>query len=128
MAAEGHGVGHDLAGHGPASMGPRPDGRGRLTKMGSGCARAASVNGAAAGWPRKAGERLADFIFWAERQWGRGRMAAEGVLLHDVLVRRGEASMGPRPDGRGKSLILGAQLDDAHLRQWGRGRMAAEGG
>ena len=60
-----------------ASMGPRPDGRGRW-QLGAGLyGQVPGVNGAATGWPRKeaavfnAGRELA-------RQWGRDRMAAEG--------------------------------------------------
>ena len=59
-------------------MGPRPDGRGR----------------------RGAGPPLATIEM---RQWGRGRMAAEGGVKFDDLFCL------------------------AVLRQWGRGRMAAEG-
>ena len=38
-----------------------------------------SVNGAAAGWPRKAAARNMAYDLGPERQWGRGRMAAEGA-------------------------------------------------
>ena len=61
-----------------------------------------AVNGAAAGWPRKGFFRGMRMSEASNRQWGRGRMAAEGPKL---------------------SLGFGAAL----LRQWGRGRMAAEG-
>ena len=59
-------------------MGPRPDGRGR--DLGGG------LSGA-----------------WLWLQWGRGRMAAEGV---ELIV----------------------EIDGSWQLQWGRGRMAAEGG
>ena len=39
---------------------------------------------------------------WAELQWGRGRMAAEGYLNVGGLDYKEFASMGPRPDGRGR--------------------------
>ena len=58
------------------SMGPRPDGRGRSVAR-TGISGSPSVNGAAAGWPRKA-RSLSESLRLASRQWGRGRMAAEG--------------------------------------------------
>ena len=83
-----------------ASMGPRPDGRGKMTKA------------------------RADVIA-RQRQWGRGQTAAESLgpgrshtrppRVNGAAARRprkvapvydlgrtGTASMGPRPDGRGK--------------------------
>ena len=38
-------------------------------------------------------------------QWGRGRMAAKGVLLAGDVLVHDIASMGPRPDGRGRAGI-----------------------
>ena len=131
-------------------MGPRPDGRGRYALGGQGVPAVAGVNGAAAGWPRKAFQGPHGGAVMAERQWGRGRMAAEGVDKSRCISlacrcvngaaagwpRKGampgsppppnSASMGPRPDGRGRA---GPQLAGAEppRRQWGRGRMAAEG-
>ena len=85
------------------------------------------------------------------RQWGRDRMAAEGRRRRSWCRESRRASMGPRPDGRGRLLIpaglgqpdgasMGPRPDgrgrDARrhaygiglwLRQWGRDRMAAEG-
>ena len=58
-------------------MGPRPDGRGRLDNARRSLAR-------------------------QKRQWGRGRMAAEGVGMAGGFIALA-------------------------MRQWGRGRMAAEG-
>ena len=63
--------------------------------------RAIRVNGAAAGWPRKAGRPFIPPRL-VMLQWGRGRMAAEGAE-EQARTRRATA------------------------RQWGRGRMAAEG-
>ena len=60
-----------------ASMGPRPDGRGRRDDQAGPLSARRGVNGAAAGWPRKEGASLASSPVLA-RQWGRGRMAAEG--------------------------------------------------
>ena len=84
-----------------ASMGPRPDGRGRTARRARSAARR-RFNGAAAGWPRKV---------------ERGPFAVADWQC---------ASMGPRPDGRGRILQIQARAD-ASLLQWGRGRMAAEG-
>ena len=128
-------------------MGPRPDGRGKFIL---------------AGMVKNA----------LERQWGRGQTAAESragltwrprmTCVNGAAARRprkaagvakaaseGRASMGPRPDGRGK-LIGGAGLRCAmtasmgprpdgrgkavqshgepaeEWRQWGRGQTAAE--
>ena len=59
-------------------------------------------NGAAAGWPRKG-------------------------VGHDLAINgKHQASMGPRPDGRGRiyPIFIGVVMMPL---QWGRGRMAAEG-
>ena len=60
-----------------------------------------SFNGAATGWPRKA----------------RGSSRQDAGSL---------ASMGPRPDGRGREYNA-HYYDSADELQWGRDRMAAEG-
>ena len=128
-------------------MGPRPDGRGKsggtpkagnsgLRQWGRGQTAAercessrrtipdACVNGAAARRPRKVDAPARLSIARRLRQWGRGQTAAESArrLGRDVAVL---ASMGPRPDGRGK---LVKNPDDVNLfeRQWGRGQTAAE--
>ena len=107
-----------------ASMGPRPDGRGKTRPRRAGHARSQrqwgrgqtaaesgrrvvrvipeiSVNGAAARRPRKVStvQTREDAM---GRQWGRGQTAAErfGICTKPVFAYR--ASMGPRPDGRGK--------------------------
>ena len=84
----------------PASMGPRPDGRGKLSLM-------PGVRGTppASMGPRPDG-----------RGKGQARIGQGPASL---------ASMGPRPDGRGKytnqlTVII------VYLRQWGRGQTAAE--
>ena len=156
-----------------ASMGPRPDGRGRAPRADGHDVVRRCVNGAAAGWPRKADvQRASEWVYtrvngaaagwprkasrwpcarwprtcvngaaagWPRkapapgsasstmmRQWGRGRMAAEGCLACRPRSRRSGvngaaagwprkagrssdddqpllASMGPRPDGRGRA-------------------------
>ena len=101
MAAEGQGEGLLL---GVPIL--RQWGRGRMAaegkcpmaKVGTG----ACVNGAAAGWPRKVSTRRRP-AGHAARQWGRGRMAAEGSYLYGSGRVLNSASMGPRPDGRGRS-------------------------
>ena len=83
----------------PASMGPRPDGRGTRR-------------------PARP-ERTAPML-----QWGRDRMAAErGEPIPDRTER--QPSMGPRPDGRGTVYDPTNQVPAPYL-QWGRDRMAAE--
>ena len=141
-------------GTGKASMGPRPDGRGKAHNFWHGL-RSGSVNGAAARRPRK-GLRPVGITIVVLRQWGRGQTAAEraerrlhgsrlgrvngaaarrprkAIPLVTVRSRRGSvngaaarrprkglrspreavphavASMGPRPDGRGKQIRLAA--------------------
>ena len=133
-----------------ASMGPRPDGRGRIVQVvwnaslivrqwGRGrmaaegllscspCRTCTGVNGAAAGWPRKARAPGRHLQLGRERQWGRGRMAAEGRGARRRRPCVPAASMGPRPDGRGRALNRAISLPSYDRRQWGRGRMAAEG-
>ena len=85
----------------PASMGPRPDGRGRrpaLAPSFSGCRRQwGRGRMAAEGAAQRGGP-----VHVHQRQWGRGRMAAEGDARHGLGARPAQASMGPRPDGRGR--------------------------
>ena len=90
----------------PPSMGPRPDGRGRQFPAMCTAMSAYTVNGAAAGWPRKVSCSAQKGLIRFSRQWGRGRMAAEGVAVHPAARADAYPSMGPRPDGRGR---LGAR-------------------
>ena len=60
-----------------ASMGPRPNGRGKIDPA-----------------TERAGQDL--------RQWGRGQTAAESVWRGVKEIAGDLASMGPRPNGRGK--------------------------
>ena len=85
-----------------ASMGPRPDGRGRPPAP-----------------PLLASILMASM---GPRPDGRGRL-----FLCRAVRRALAASMGPRPDGRGRRGAGAMTFEDASL-QWGRGRMAAEGG
>ena len=106
-----------------ASMGPRPDGRGKSAHRQGGGA-APSVNGAAARRPRKA------VLARARRSAAIGVNGAAArrprkVRVHADGQAHAAASMGPRPDGRGKVFLTGALLS-RFLRQWGRGQTAAE--
>ena len=89
-----------LCAHGEASMGPRPNGRGKTLYT----VQIRATSPASMG-PRPNG-----------RGKGPGRVQA-------VLVVR--ASMGPRPNGRGKSTYIMTPLRRGR-RQWGRGQTAAE--
>ena len=81
-------------------MGPRPDGRGKLqTGVSSQEARKRQ-------WGRgqtaaESSVRLVSNIGGQGCQWGRGQTAAERARTVRALYGLG-ASMGPRPDGRGK--------------------------
>ena len=84
-------------------MGPRPDGRGKAQHAQT-CATAAMSRQ----WGRgqTAAERRArkgTCGMPAQRQWGRGQTAAESGQAARAVRRRRRASMGPRPDGRGKT-------------------------
>ena len=109
-----------------ASMGPRPDGRGRGRPL-SGCLSPGRVNGAAAGWPRKVDIMADQFLAYSSVNG-----AAAGWPRKVVQGRDGAgdelASMGPRPDGRGRPPRRALGAFTQAWRQWGRGRMAAEGG
>ena len=109
-----------------ASMGPRPDGRGRACIELQPCYSYLRVNGAAAGWPRKV--RGFDSLPTDSemRQWGRGRMAAEGARRPPT--RPESASVNGAAAGWPRK-VMGADYSYMDpMRQWGRGRMAAEGG
>ena len=103
MAAEGGAQAGRQGRRSLASMGPRPDGRGRLGRKRHG------LLGSWRQWGR--GRMAAEGKYWlpgcpsaTSRQWGRGRMAAEGRERAACQSWGGGASMGPRPDGRGRGL------------------------
>ena len=83
-----------------ASMGPRPNGRGKYVVIGLG--------------------RVAKQASMGPRPNGRGKR-------HSAAVRRPRrlASMGPRPNGRGKGTLEWVARNHTEL-QWGRGKTAAE--
>ena len=98
----------------------------KACRLGTGMPFRRPFNGAAAGWPRKAIVPVRTDPRKFSLQWGRGRMAAEGSPRSSTPAWGRAASMGPRPDGRGRpfgvlTFSFGSSL------QWGRGRMAAEG-
>ena len=86
-----------------ASMGPRPDGRGKLAGGTTPFTQNHSVNGAAARRPRKVAG------FGRMRLFGKGgvngaaaRRPRKGRIVRITITPSQTASMGPRPDGRGK--------------------------
>ena len=133
-----------------ASMGPRPFGRGRPSRLNRTLPRHTGFNGAATFRPRKAEEPPDPWTPASALQWGRDLSAAEG--LPGPMRRRAQApasmgprpfgrgrncapcgsywrrfaSMGPRPFGRGRISIWNAHGPSNEL-QWGRDLSAAEG-
>jgi len=59
-------------------------------------------------------------------QWGRDHSAAERQLRQRVDSRTNQASMGPRPFGRGKCSGLRSLSNSRCPLQWGRDHSAAE--
>ena len=125
MAAEGVGELDSQRVGGQASMGPRPVGRGRPD------ARFCSNLHFMRQWGR---DRLAAEGSFTRairngvdvRQWGRDRLAAEGGARIVNLFPH-QASMGPRPVGRGRPYLRDTHFIIQSKRQWGRDRLAAEG-
>ena len=103
-------------------------GRGQTAAERTGTLRTAAsmtcVNGAAAKRPRKVCVRSGPCPLFL-RQWGRGQTAAESRRRGTRSATSARASMGPRPNGRGKSHGSNS-LWPSGLRQWGRGQTAAE--
>ena len=107
-----------------ASMGPRPDGRGKEGAFTLMSGEAASVNGAAARRPRKGQRRGSAACATAGVNGAAARRPRKGIQGAQN-ARTVVASMGPRPDGRGKSAARVKDIRRAQ-RQWGRGQTAAE--
>ena len=112
----------------PASMGPRPFGRGRPACPA--CRRlVARFNGAATFRSRKV--YWPDTMFSVARllQWGRDLSVAEGVCICHHGRAHHKASMGPRPFGRGRledAEVAGVMLQASMgPRPFGRGRREA---
>ena len=104
-------------------MGPRPNGRGK-SDMRRHATWDSGFNGAAAKRPRKVIVILV-VVAAIALQWGRGQTAAESSEPYLLMAPHTWASMGPRPNGRGKLRTLADGSVDLAL-QWGRGQTAAE--
>ena len=106
-----------------ASMGPRPDGRGK-TRPRPDRRSGLCVNGAAARRPRK-DDRPAPAASACRSVNGAAARRPRIAPPPPPIKPLQRASMGPRPDGRGKP---GGALgyDYRTQRQWGRGQTAAE--
>ena len=132
---------------GKASMGPRPNGRGK-TQNSLGLLVVILRQWGRGQTAAERGSTVAFFRAANERQWGRGQTAAErrwraaspltrfasmgprpngrGKLERTPMPRQPQlASMGPRPNGRGKRNRK-AMNHGLTSRQWGRGQTAAE--
>ena len=110
----------------PASMGPRPCGRGNMVDWDTS---QAGGNAASMG-PRPCGRGNTTAIYCSryrieKLQWGRGLAAAEMNPVVLLPVHLNTASMGPRPCGRGNIPQTVQYLSESEL-QWGRGLAAAE--
>ena len=109
----------------PASMGPRPNGRGKLFPQIHHPCQIPCFNGAAAKRPRKggppAGRNVQGKASMGPRPNGRGK-----AVYVRVAARRPLASMGPRPNGRGKLPRSALRFPANMPLQWGRGQTAAE--
>ena len=84
-----------------------------------------SVNGAAAKRPRKGGVDGPQAGAPRRVNGAAAKRPRKELTRASERIKAGSASMGPRPNGRGKAL---ADLDDEGdpSRQWGRGQTAAE--
>ena len=85
-----------------------------------------SFNGAATFRPRKGAARVHSRVESSGLQWGRDLSAAEGPSRIVGIGGAGQASMGPRPFGRGRYWTE-RQWGNAMMLQWGRDLSAAEG-
>ena len=108
----------------PASMGPRPFGRGRFGARDQDSRPPVSFNGAATFRPRKAGE-IAVSVSGEALQWGRDLSAAEGfsLALRTGVVPsfNGAATFRPRKDQQGGRRHCGL-IASMGPRPFGRGR------
>jgi hypothetical protein len=114
-----------------ASMGPRPIGRGNESEKDR-TIRSAHVPDSLQ-WGRDqlvAEMRAADRIWICSTtalQWGRDQLVAEMCRFHWPVSGLGCASMGPRPIGRGNTMLRRIVLERGHRQlQWGRDQLVAE--
>ena len=113
------GGGHD------ASMGPRPEGRGRVVRPHTLVVRAMASMGPR---PEGRGRRLmsAKLACLATLQWGHGPKAVDGAMHAEVVPPMSELQWGHGPkavDGR----LDGAESSHASRLQWGHGPKAVDG-
>ena len=87
MAPENRPAEQEPVANGVASMGPGPDGPGKLESEYPEMWEEKCFNGAGAGWPRKTPYDLLSGDYTGMLQWGRGRMAPENWRLA-TLPRR----------------------------------------
>ena len=109
---------------GRPSMGPRPNGRGKAPIT------ADMITPIILQWGRgqTAAERCNVSLITAYNdslQWGRGQTAAERGNHASANERVYRPSMGPRPNGRGK-VVCTWRVRVSSTLQWGRGQTAAE--
>ena len=95
-----------LALHTIASMGPRPNGRGRRLSYLPRGSEVHGFNGAASKRTRKVRLPVGPRRSMPWLQWGRVQTDAEGGGRRIASARKGVASMGPRPNGRGRSMTV----------------------
>ena len=111
--------------NGPASMGPRPSGRGTFLGSSFSSSFSSGVNGAAAEWPRNEAASFgrrhrARSVNGAAAEWPRNVIGAGGVLFGGGMRQWGRGRVAA--ERRPSLALLGAGT----VRQWGRGRVAAE--
>ena len=109
-----------------ASMGPRPEGRGRGPRWRRASSRTGCFNGAT---PRGAWKRAATpggGEIHPSLQWGHAPRGVEEVAVEGRPAGDRRASMGPRPEGRGRAgWTMGIFLLDCRL-QWGHAPRGVE--
>ena len=105
-AAEMHDREQQPAEQGRASMGPRPCGRGNVLGVWALQRPRGCFNGAAALRPRKSRRHCPEARHFHRLQWGRGLAAAEMMNHRKHACSSLDASMGPRPCGRGNVVSI----------------------
>jgi len=111
----------------PASMGPRPIGRGECMDCSTPAPhRRYRFNGAATNWSRRVGAILSlgqqPVASMGPRPIGRGELGSPACGARSAT----QASMGPRPIGRGETAEHDVLLRRIVTLQWGRDQLVAE--
>ena len=109
-----------------ASMGPRPNGRGRYVPDRRDAQLQNGFNGAASKRTRKEAARALLNLNVLRFNGAASKRTRKGLARFPGL-RRPPASMGPRPNGRGRIAITIAFLIAPAVLQWGRVQTDAEG-